>query len=750
MKRYLVLGLVALATTLLPLVSSTGRNLEYEFALVAALIALLALPSLGLWLPRGTAAGIATFPPAFELLWILLLGPLVALVPVAVMYAFGLCQCSRPNTAFWLLIQWYPAWMLGFGLMHGIVRMRASGRSRQLLALGLVALFAALTLHAGWLLWMHPQKRITHLFAGFLHGPIYDNQIVVDHGIVLARAAHFLAGALVLCAAWLRRKFVPILITVLVAAAFGTVTQLSRPYPSVQNGRDALDRLMPDEVMGQGFVFHYRRSDDADHSRMIHRIVRDTEFHLSELEPLLGQSPKPVHIYLYPDQTKKKLWFGGGATDVTDVVTPSIHITADEWPHETLRHELVHALAAHFGYKGLGFHPNLAFTEGLAMALAPTEGSLSLDEGAAELFHSQRMPPLDALLSPLFWKESGRRAYTAAGSIIAFLIQRNGIENVRGLYAGDTWDKAIGTPMAAVLEEWRQRVTVGYDTGKTRLEAEVLYRYPGVFNDLCPHSKATLNEARRSSPYIRLMQPMGWDPEAHYWPWRLQLDSSDRYAATQQINADVLKVAALRSPNRARLEEARTKVAAARHWPPKTLEDVELTVLESDLRKLLDDTTGSLALLNELVAAQDKHDYGESLARQIHARLAVEADPTTAPVWRKYLAGWRETLPDQPWYGQAWMYDYLRLRRRTPELLNRDLLEGMLGTEPPTGLPPTFAIEWFKFLALRFMEIEAYDLAQIAYGKAVDHSGAGSQAVLKEHQRRAAFYQQQGKLALGD
>ena len=35
-----------------------------------------------------------------------------------------------------------------------------------------------------------------------------------------------------------------------------------------------------------------------------------------------------IDIYAYPDARLKKLWFGGGATDVTDVVTPGVHITA--------------------------------------------------------------------------------------------------------------------------------------------------------------------------------------------------------------------------------------------------------------------------------------------------------------------------------------------------------------------------------------------------------------------------------------
>ena len=39
----------------------------------------------------------------------------------------------------------------------------------------------------------------------------------------------------------------------------------------------------------------------------------------------------------FADENKKKLWFGGGSTDVTDVYTPSVHVSLGSWPHPTLR-----------------------------------------------------------------------------------------------------------------------------------------------------------------------------------------------------------------------------------------------------------------------------------------------------------------------------------------------------------------------------------------------------------------------------
>src|SRR5262249_264444 len=103
----------------------------------------------------------------------------------------------------------------------------------------------------------------------------------------------------------------------------------------------------------------------------IQRLHRDAQFHVNELRKLwgaAGQNGPQVEMYVCQWDDGKKVWFGGGSTDVTDVYTPTVHITGEAWPPPTLRHELVHALASGVAYHGLGFHPNMAFTEGLAVA----------------------------------------------------------------------------------------------------------------------------------------------------------------------------------------------------------------------------------------------------------------------------------------------------------------------------------------------------------------------------------------------
>src|SRR5690606_30180103 len=127
-----------------------------------------------------------------------------------------------------------------------------------------------------------------------------------------------------------------------------------------------------------------------------------------------------IWIYVYADGRLKKTLFGAGETDVTDVYTPTVHITAESFPHSTLRHELVHALLSSHAPFGLGFHPNIAITEGFAEALAPRIRTLDLDVASAALISTGKLKNMENLFSPLFWLESGERSYTAAGSFLRY------------------------------------------------------------------------------------------------------------------------------------------------------------------------------------------------------------------------------------------------------------------------------------------------------------------------------------------
>lgn len=739
---------------LLPLLSATGRNLEYEYATLVSWLCWILLPLASFFAPEPVLFRWLDRPKATgrRMLWVLFGAPaLMSLVPLT-LFALGACPCSRTGFTFWSLIQIYPAIALGHAGYFGGLRLRSGGSGRTSLTLRYAFVFVIILTLVGLELWYSPQKRITNLFAGFIHGPIYDEFIAMDRGIVLARQSHLLMAVALLYSVLVQMTRKSLILTGGLLLGSFTLSLMSGTYPSTRHGITALQDYLRGTIEGDGFVLHYKYEYSTDEktgkeivtttpSTSVQHVFQDTQFHFRELKETLGRPPKIVHIYLYPDAEAKKLHFGGGATDVTDVVTPSIHITTGAWPHPTLRHELVHAMAAHLGYKGLGFHPNMAFTEGLAVALAPGEGSLSLDEGVANLIKSKKLPKMDALFSLLFWKESGNIAYTVAGSFLQFVTATYGIEGVKKLYGGASWNKAFKVSSAEVVEKWQQKISFGVDQSRLDLAAEQFFRDPGILQDECPHSKSDLKRDRSDGFFVRMRQPLGWSPEDHYWPWRLKMAPNDREAQLQSLKIVVSTLAGARVLNRPALADYLVQARKQKIWPPKNIEDVEFGLLESDLHRLLEEPEASKEILQEVVKIATSGRLNEGLVRAIYARLRVEQNiqGPRAIAWRKFIAGWRSDPPER---GEAepWILTYLRVRRGDKVLTAPANLPSLVTMGVDQDLPQTFRTEWFKILADQFMRIGEYRSAKTAFEYASRNASPGRVAFLEEQARRALFY----------
>ena len=761
--RYLILIAVYLLTATLPLALPVGTNLEYEYALLASYAALILLPLTGVLLPLRLLPdkSSALAPPhAFEALWIFILSPIIALAPGSALLISKSCLCSGPGFGFWMILLWYPACILAHAIMHVLFRLRRANTSRLRAAAGLAASYLAVTGVAIAQLWLAPQKHLLHPLLGFWHGPIYDTYISVDHGLILSRGGHLALAVGLLMAAWLRRRFVNIAALVLALSLWITAAHFAADYPSSKNSKDTLDQLLPGVLAGDGYALHFQPQAGAAPIPLdVRRIHLEAAFHLSELRGILqdqASAPLPqVEIYIYPSIDQKKIWFGAGATDVTDVHTPSVHITNETWPHPTLRHELVHALASGFGYKGLGFHPNMAFTEGLAVALAPQPGALTLDQASADLLVNNRLPAVETLFSPAFWSVSGDRAYTVAGSLLRFLLAKEGLAKVKALYGGQTWTEAFGQDRGALIAAWQQQITKDYDPTVNALYTAAWFSEPGLLHDHCPHTKADLQTSRSSNLYTRMRQLVGWDPERDYLPYLALLDPHDLGTKLALWRRDLNSIAAAHLPDAKALAKLHEVLIAARRAPAKSLVDINIGLLEADVLKLQSNTSGSVAVLKQLAAEGKARFLGAGLTRDIEARLAIDLDEShiTAPMaleWRRYLAGWRHTLPNGavPLPTDPWIIRYLTLRNTQTALNSGDLRRLLSEVVPDPAFALTFQFEWYRLIAERLMRLNAYNDAELAYSKAAAVSPPATRELYEQYGRRAHFYAKYALTAL--
>ncbi len=735
--RWLFLVLFPLALGALPLALPAGRNLEYEYALLVSILSILLLPYASLLQEKMPTGRRERF---LHLFWLFAAGPLLVLVPGMLMFLLRWCPCSTEEFRFWMLVQWYPSWILGGGLAQVLWRVRGTYRLSRLRAAAVYACILVLfIISLAATLWFLPQKRVTHFLVGFIHGPIYDEWIPINDGILWQRLAHVFLGTTLIALAWWRRRALQTSALILSLLLFVGFTHKASEFPSVQNGKRYLNRLMPYEIKTADFTIHYA-APDATLPPEIEQLYYDSVFHVQELKRTLKIASQHVDIYIYPDRQSMKLWFGGEQTDITDVFTPSIHITAGEYPHETLRHELVHALAAEFGFYGIGFHPNMAFTEGLAVALAPPEMRIGLDEGAAALINSKKVRDVAQLFSPLFWQESGARSYTVAGSIVKYLLKNHGIDKIRALYAGENWDTVFGEDRISILRSWQDSLASLSTDHSRDLQVASLFRNPGILYDRCPHTKAVRRRDDNDDTWLKVRRPQEWKAKKDYWPWRLQLDPND--ASARNMTWQHRMKDAYHQKQWVQLEEGASQLEKEINWPPKELEDVELQLLLSDVEYFTQKRAASAERLTRLIDFAQTKSIGDDLLRQAYVRqvLAAEvAEPQTLR-WRAYIAGW-ESMPPATAQAQPWILTYLHLRRGERSLRSLPVLERLLTQPVPAGLPGTFAVEWYKFLGMYLQEARDFTKAATAYQQAATHASSGVKAVFEEHARRMEFFQ---------
>ena len=736
-----LMSLIALAPFLTPF----GHNLEYEYALLASLSFLAFIPVAAFvpYLRRSFTLPTTTGQVVLELVGMGVIAPLFFALPGLILLATHLCPCNSAEFTVWLLVQAIPSYTLALAFYYAfswaISRHRA--RPTRLFALLFTVYTLALVVTATEL-YLYPQKRALSLIFGYLHGPLYDSWLPIDKGVILARLMAPLAAVLVISAISLRRRWYQIVSLISCTLLFGLMWCHLGDQPSVGCGKQLLDQELSDNLRAPDFVLHYRGTKGASTVPAdINRLFFEIQFHLGELRPLFPSMQRPVEIYIYPDITTRKLLFGASETDVTDVRTPSVHLVRDNaGSYPTLRHELVHALGSSAAFHGLGFHPNMAFTEGLAMALAPQEHPVSLHNGAAAILRKGRITNLEELLGPGFYKVSIERSYTLAGSFIQFLQEKYGFDKVLEIYAGGSFESVMGRERAEVIRQWRETIELSYDSSEDLL-TEALYRYEGILRDLCPHSKASLAADRNFGKLVRLRQPVSWNQGKEYWPWRAALDRTDINAQITVWRKELKKMAGMHVPPPGRIQTYHDVVNELRRQPEENVEDFALGVLSSDILRLKGDRAAGTELLRSLASDAGKIFPGNDMSRQIHARLLVESEMTGTKAFevRKYLAGWTDKPLSRLGIADGFIGPYLYLRSREGADVNADVLHRYLNTRLPSGLHQALAVEWYKILGHRLMGRGGYLEAGQAYAQAAARASSGMVPVLRQYQRQADF-----------
>jgi len=498
------------------------------------------------------------------------------------------------------------------GVACGFVAPRRAG---WLYALAFVASLAV----ALWPLVRGPQMFVFHHLGGMFPGPIYDEAVTTSRALWLFRADTLLYAAACAGIALIagpprpRRRGIAVLVAAGGAAAWMSLQAEKLHWKASASQLDAeLGGLIETEHL----VLHFPREKKED-ERML--LARDAETDVRAVARFFEIAPGPrVHVYFYRSADEKRTVIGAAETSFTKPWLRQIHINDAPAPHPILRHELVHAVGAQIA-RGTwkvpgGLVPQMALTEGVAVAGDWPPGEFTVHEEARAMKELNLLPDLQRLFRPAaFYAEAGPRAYTAAGSFLRFIRDTRGAEVLDRLYSS-----AEPLDLRELMPEYLTFLDGIRVPPRAVAIAAQRFARPAILRKRCPHEVAALGrEAQRAQ-----------DPQraAELWARCAELEPDD----------PALLVALRRA------QFAAKDPAAAEATEAKALAHPKLSL---PLRaQLLTDSGDAAWKAGDVARAVSRYTeaaqlpQSEPAERGLAVRLRAVRDPETWPALRPLLA----------------------------------------------------------------------------------------------------------------
>ena len=368
-------------------------------------------------------------------------------------------------------------------------------------------------LHPLYTGYFSPQIYSYNFIYGYFPGFSYDETLTISATLLVFRTVTMMAAvALLLLAshvirhgtprAGLLRNFIPVireggtslqrmLLGVLLACV--AVSWALRYKLHFETSVDDIREELSDVYVTEHFHIFYRH--DSFTSDEIGRVATEHEFRFHQVAAALAErEPTTIDSYIYPDQDAKRRFIGTGTTNIAKPWRREIHLDKDSW-EGTVKHEIVHVLAARFGLPIIKAHYNTGIVEGLATAIDNDAGSHTLHEYAASILRLHIVDNPKALISAAgFMTQSSGVSYTLMGSYVKFLIDRFGIERFKLLYGGKSAVLSYGRTDAALVEMWKKYLERIPIDSAWLPHVRYYYQRPSIFAKECARAVAELNE----------------------------------------------------------------------------------------------------------------------------------------------------------------------------------------------------------------------------------------------------------------
>ena len=497
----LLLAAVSLALTQVPLFNYLG----YEFsALIALLWSLEAgLLTISLW--NKSADDQRARPVSFLIQSAFLcLVPLLIPLLISTINASIVKNCSFIQGAVLFFLIVLPAAVFAQALAFLItVSFRQWKKSL------FVSAWVLILLHIAYVTLARPQIFAFNPILGFFSGFSYDETLDAVGRLVIYRAgtlAFALFLVLAACSIQDRRRANPAgtsvrsatikeLVAIALLLAVGTLYVFSNRL-GLSSSESFIDRELGGRTETEHFIITY--PDSMLKGIRLEQIARLHEFTYDQLIRTLRVRPeKKIHTFLYASPEQKGRLIGASGTNFAKPWLSELHINLAD-VQGTLKHELVHVLAAEFGFPLLRIGVNSGLIEGLAVAAERMEYEEPVNRLAGMALASGTTPDVGSLFSLSgFIKAPAGVSYIMAGSFCSFLIDRYGMRRFKLLYRTGEFDLLYEKSLAVLLQEWRRSLTGFRYTDGDLAKAEYFFKRRSIFGKECARVIANLNKGTR-------------------------------------------------------------------------------------------------------------------------------------------------------------------------------------------------------------------------------------------------------------
>jgi tetratricopeptide (TPR) repeat protein len=372
-----------------------------------------------------------------------------------------------------------------------------------------VLLWLLLLSHIAFVTFVRPQIFAFNPILGFFAGLTYDETLDVLDRLILYRIGTVaFTGLLLLAALYIteqrknRRENIPttfpvikrvvaVVLFTIVCAIYGLSDRLG-----LSSSVSYIEESLGGKAVTDHFIISY--PDTLLKSLRLEQVVQLHEFYYDQLVKVLRVRPdRKIHTFLYASQEQKGRLIGASGTDFAKPWLRQLHINLSD-VDGALRHELVHVLAADFGFPILQVGVNSGLIEGLAVAVDRVQYEEPIHRLAAMVFATGMAPDVSTLFSLSgFIKAPAGVSYTLAGSFCRYLIDRYGMRRFRLLYGTGEFEIIYGSPLSALLQEWRKAIN-GYQFNDAELaKAGYLFKRRSIFGKECARVIANLNKETR-------------------------------------------------------------------------------------------------------------------------------------------------------------------------------------------------------------------------------------------------------------